>query len=89
MVLYQIMTHSGMKRVKHDVLNFKFKISVLNAHENPPFIMLLVTFRFGDSSMTSYHHHQLSEEHQKLKRHTSGALLPPTIYNLTRIEIFN
>jgi hypothetical protein len=38
MVLYQIMTHSGIKRVKHDLLNFKFKISVLNALENPPFI---------------------------------------------------
>ena len=36
MLFYQIMTQSGMKRVEHDLLKFKFKMTVLNALENPP-----------------------------------------------------
>ena len=35
MTLYQNMTQSGMRRVEHDFLKLKFKISVLNALENP------------------------------------------------------
>ena len=29
------MTHSGMKRIEHALLKLKFKMSVLNAFENP------------------------------------------------------
>ena len=36
--------------------------------------------------MTSLHHHQLSEGHQKLKRHNWGAPLPPPIYR-SRISL--
>ena len=40
----------------------------------------LAVFMVPHSLMTSQHHHQLSEEHQKLKQHTSGAPLPTPIY---------